>query len=222
MTFFEQLQDKLRKDDSKIDLKLEIYASPPDSSIIIHKANRTFFIKKQQNKWGIILKEGNYYQAKGKFKSVETICNVLIQWLEKSAQVESLHQTYKTLKIYTDINFTQFKYAKNKKNWNKLNNFFWGEEYFYAGFGFEKNIKIIQKILKDEILNKTYPFSSLGRICILNDKDKFNYLCISANRFPEHRERFFVNIPPNSEQLYFNEISKALIELKNNLQMLPK
>ncbi len=222
MTISEIIQKHLRDFGSSVSLGLTVDGTFTQNIVYVHDASRTISVHAYEGLWGITLSEKEFCYARFLTSETLKLAQLFDLWLGQKSSVSTLKNKFFEVEVFQDFASTKTVFSKGLiKAWNKLKNFFFKEEYSSESLHFDINAKILEDAMNDPVLNKLYPYSSLGRISFSNNKDGIgHYLCIAANRWENRSEKYFANLPPNSRQVHFANLDEGFNLIRENIYWL--
>jgi hypothetical protein len=194
----------------------------PDYCAFAHSKKRDISASFYRNAIGLTMSEKNFCHARVLTSNVVIIAQLIDLWLEQNSSIEQIKLQFTEVEIFERFPFEK-KDKKLQKKWNEVKNAFFKGEFSSETLHYDICTTILEQAKKDMLLAKMFPYISVGRLCFSNRANGFsNYLCIAPTRWEPINERYFVNLPPDNEniQIAINDLSEALNVLKQNIHRL--
>lgn len=190
----------------------------PDNCAFAHSKNRDISVELCKKGITLSMSEKGFCQARVLTTKIETIAELIDLWLGQNLPVDKIKTFFQEVELFEGFPEVR-KGKKLQKRWNDVKNTFFKREYSSDAFHFDACTQILEQAKKDPILAKMYPYLSLGRLCFSDRAIGFsNYLCIAPIPVGPIKEKYYINLPPDHEniQIYIDNLHEALELLKLN------
>lgn len=196
----------------------------PDYCAFAHSKKRDISVELCKKGITLSMSEKDFCQARVLTSKTETIAQLIDLWLGQNLPAEKIKTFFQEVELFEG--FPEVRQGKKlQKRWNEVKNTFFKREYSSDTLHFDLCTKILEQAKKDPILAKMYPYISLGRLCFSDRTIGFsNYLCIAPIPLEPIKEKYFINLPPDHENIQINvdNLHEALELLKQNIHRLDK